>query len=223
MLWPIIYKEWIKLRLVLILSALTFVAFSLFSVYNLHHLITTQGSEHVWLAVMLRDAIFTKTLYWLPLIAGVSLATFQFLPEITSNRIKLTLHLPCDMEKSIGVMTFFGQAALLIMSAISMIIVNVGFSSVLADEIVEAHLMTMIPWFLTGIIAYTLGVFIYLEPTKLRRILYLILSVLILRVFFISNIPGAYNKFIIPMVVCLTLWSTLPLLSIWRYKRGKAS
>lgn len=221
--WPIIYKEWIKLRLIVVVSAITMIAIAIFCVYNINRMVDLKGGDHVWVVIMQRDAIFTNFLYWIPLVIGIALAIFQFLPETTSSRLKLMLHLPCHNLKSIGAMIYFGQTLLLLMSAITLAIIYFGFKEVMAIELVKHIVLTMIPWFLTGMIAYTLTVFIFLEPTWSRRILYMIMTALIIRIFFISSQPEAYNSFIIPMIICLILWTALPMLSVLRFKSGKAS
>lgn len=220
---PILYKEWLKLRLIIIISTLTMVALSLFCVYKLHRIIELKGAQHIWTNIMTRGAIFVNILYCIPLVIGITLTIFQFLPETTFSRIKLMLHLPCKTTTSIGTMIIFGQGVMFLEFLLSLGIIYFGFLDVLAIELVHHIVLTIIPWYLIGMIAYAFGAFIFLEPSWKRRVYYLIISTLTIRVFFLSTKPEAYNNFIIPMVICLILWSMLPILSISRIQNGNAS
>ena len=62
---------------------------------------------------------------------------------------------------------------------------------------------------------------ICLEPAWKRRILNLIIAVLLLRIFFLSPTPEAYNKFLPYLVVYTLLTASFSWLSIVRFKAGK--
>jgi len=76
-------------------------------------------------------------------------------------------------------------------------------------------------WYLAGISGYLLVAWICLEPAWKRRILNLIIAVLLLRIFFLSPTPEAYNKFLPYLVVYTLLTASFSWLSIVRFKAGK--
>ena len=64
-----------------------------------------------------------------------------------------------------------------------------------ATELTSRILLTAIPWFTAGITGYLLTAWICLEPTWKRRILNILISAAILRIFFLSSVPESYNCF----------------------------
>ena len=89
------------------------------------------------------------------------------------------------------------------------------------DHNVRHILLTAAPWYLAGIAGYLLVSWICLEPSWKRRIFNLIVAVLVLRIFFLSTTPEAYNGFLPWLAVCTLLTGTFSWLSIVRFKEGK--
>ena len=82
-------------------------------------------------------------------------------------------------------------------------------------------LLTALTWYLAGISGYLLVAWICLEPAWKRRILNLVIAVLLLRIFFLSPTPEAYNKFLPYLPVYTLLTASFSWLSIVRFKAGK--
>ena len=60
-----------------------------------------------------------------------------------------------------------------------------------------------------------------LEPTWKRRVLNLVISVLLLRIFFLAPAPEAYNAFLPWLAIYTLLTASLSWLSIARFKAGE--
>lgn len=76
-------------------------------------------------------------------------------------------------------------------------------------------------WYVAGLAAYFFTAWICLEPTWKMRVLDLLVAVAVLRIFFISETPEAYNDFLPLLVVYTLLASALPFWSVMRFKNGK--
>ena len=221
MINAIFYKEWIKTKWITILSSLTLLGFTLFLIFKLYRMIELKGAVHIWEVMIYRDALFINMINYIPLIIGIVFAITQFVPEMQRKQLKLTLHLPYESTKVLAAMVGFGLTILLLMFGMTLLCFAVFFSVVLVPELVSHILLTALIWFLAGIVSYILTAWIVLEPTWKRRILYLVASVLLLRVFFLSGDGEAYNRSIGWIILFIILSISLIFLSVIRFKEGK--
>ena len=149
------------------------------------------------------------------------MAVVQFVPEMQRKCLKLTLHLPYPELKMTGNMLFSGLVLLLVCFASNFLLMEIYLSGVLAHELKNHILLTALTWYLAGISGYLLVAWICLEPAWKRRIINLIIAVLLLRIFFLSPTPEAYNKFLPYLLVYTLLTASFSWLSIVRFKAGK--
>lgn len=221
MLRAIFYKEWLKTRwyyLVAVLLSLGFVGYVLLNFFRAAGL---KGIAHLWEVMLLRDAVFVDLLQFVPLVVGLLFAVVQFVPEMQRKCLKLTLHLPYLELKMTGNMLLSGLVLLLVCFASNFLLMEVYLSGVLAHELKNHILLTALTWYLAGISGYLLVAWICLEPAWKRRILNLVIAVLLLRIFFLSPTPEAYNKFLPYLLVYTLLTASFSWLSIVRFKAGK--
>ncbi len=152
---------------------------------------------------------------------GILMAIVQFVPEMQRKCLKLTLHLPYPELKMTGNMLLSGLILLLVCFASNFLLMEIYLNGILAHELKNHILLTALTWYLAGISGYLLVAWICLEPAWKRRILNLIIAVLLLRIFFLSPTPEAYNKFLPYLVVYTLLTASFSWLSIVRFKAGK--
>ena len=217
----IFYKEWIKTRWYLLLALLVTLGFAGYSMLRINRVASMKGVEHVWEVMLARDTVFVDLLEFIPLLVGILLALVQFVPEMHHKCLKLTLHLPYPQLRMINLMLLYGLVVLLICFAANYLLMTVYMQGVLAPELYSRILLTVLPWYLAGIAAYLLISWICLEPTGKRRVLNLVISVLLLRIFFLAPAPEAYNAFLPWLAIYTLLTASLSWLSIARFKVGK--
>ena len=123
--------------------------------------------------------------------------------------------------KMTGNMLLSGLILILVCFASNFLLMEVYLNGILAHELKNHILLTALTWYLAGISGYLLVAWICLEPAWKRRILNLIIAVLLLRIFFLSPTPEAYNKFLPYLVVYTLLTASFSWLSIVRFKAGK--
>ena len=221
MLKPILYKEWIKTRWYFLLAILVSIGFTGYSLLRVNRVIGLKGMEHLWQVMLERDVIFIDLQMYIPLIIGILLAIVQFVPEIQQSRLKLTLHLPYPHYRIIAVMLLYGILVLLVCFVFNFIFMSVYFIGILAGELVKHILMTALTWYIAGFTGYLLTAWICLEPTWKRRILNIVIAVCVLRVFFLSAVPEAYNSFLSVLIGYTSLTVLLSMLSVYRFKTGQ--
>ena len=215
------YKEWIKTRWYLLLAFVTLMGFTGYSMLRFYRALGMKGAEHLWEVMLTRDAIFVDLLTYIPVLLGIILALVQFVPEMHRKCLKLTLHLPCSHQRMLYEMLSFGVLALFVIFLVSFLTLFVFFGNYLAPELYSHVLLTTLPWYLSGIAAYLLLSWICLEPTWKMRVFNLVVTLLILRIYFLSSTPEAYNYFLPGLTLLTLLTGTFSSLSVQRFKEGK--
>ena len=220
-MYAIFYKEWIKTRWYFLLAVLATLGFTGYCMLRINRVVEMKGAAHVWEVMLQRDVIFIDMLQYIPLIAGILMAIVQFVPEMQRKCLKLTLHLPVPAIATLGVMLAFGIAALAVLFGIGVAIVGLGPLPVIARELAGNILCTAMPWFLAGMAAYLLGAWVILEPTWRLRAVNILMSLLVLRLFFLGEVPHAYDGFL-PLLALLTACTaSLSWISVVRFMAGR--
>lgn len=217
----ICYKEWIKTRWYLLLATLLVAAFTGYSLLQVSRVIEFKGAVHLWAVMLERDAVFIDLITYIPLLAGLLLGLFQYVPEMQQSRLKLTLHLPYPHYRMVAAMLLYGTAALAVVYAVSLGMVALRFETAVARELTHRVLLTALPWYLAGWAAYFLTAWVCLEPAWKRRILNLLVAAGLLRIYFLAPAPEAYNAFLPGLTLFTLLLSLLSLLSVYRFKTGE--
>ena len=220
MIKAIFYKEWIKMRYFYPLSALLLTGFTLYALLRIQRVITFRGVAHLWEVLLEKEVVLIDTLQYLPMLLGILLALTQFVPEMSQKRLKLTLHLPFPERRMILLMEGIGAGALTLLLLLQGAILCGYLATVLPPELTARILLTSLPWALAGLTLYLLTAWICLEPTWRRRIVNILIAAAIGRLFFLSDLPEAYNGMIPWLVLLLAGSLFFPLLSTWRFKQG---
>lgn len=221
MLKAILYKEWIKSRWYLAVAFAVTCAFAGYAMLRLYRALGMMGAGHIWEVMVTRNAVFIDPIRFVPLLAGLLLAVVQFVPEMQRKCLKLTLHLPVPALATLGAMLAVGLAALSVLFGIGVAIVGLGPLPVIARELAGNILCSALPWFLAGMAAYLLGAWVILEPTWRLRAVNILMSLLVLRLFFLGEVPHAYDGFL-PLLALLTACTaSLSWISVVRFMAGR--
>ena len=216
----ILYKEWLKTR-GFIFGALGALAVLVF--YCLLTIIKTaqlNGVDTIWVLLIQRDYVMVETLKFFPVALGLLLAVVQYLPEISSKRLKLTLHLPYPQKKTVLAMYGYGMLVLLAFFALMSAIIYAVMSHYVAAELVARVFATVAVWYLAGFAAYLWGAAICIEPTWKMRSVLLVLAAALLLLLFISGTPEAYNRILVCLAAYVLCGQLLIFHSIMRFKEG---
>ena len=217
----IVYKEWIKTRRYLFAALLLTAGFAGYVLLRLYRAVELMGAGHIWEVMVTRNAVFIDPIKFVPLLAGLLLAVVQFVPEMQRKCLKLTLHLPVPALATLGAMLVFGLAALSVLFGIGVAIVGLGPLPVIARELAGNILCTALPWFLAGMAAYLLGAWVILEPTWRLRAVNILMSLLVLRLFFLGEVPHAYDGFLPLLALFTACTASLSWISVVRFMAGR--
>ena len=216
----IFYKEWIKLRsaslVLLIISVLFIVHIWLTASYNMR----INGGEIYWYYVIYRNDLFYNSLFFLPLIIGAVVVTVQFTPEMSADRLKLTLHLPASdtfiLLSTVSVGTIFICILYFVILAGLFLVIMMYFPI----QIFISALLTILPKLLAGLALYWAGAMIFIESNWVKRILLTVASLIFIQALYISNFIEAYTRMLPGIFVISLVFSISVLISGHRYRRG---
>ena len=220
MVRSLFFKEWLKTRMAVVLAGVATMGLCAYLLITIGRVMESHGMMAVWDTLLNRDTLLIEPLRFVPIVVGVLLGVAQILPEMTQKRIKLTLHLPIENWKNIGIMVLYGAV---VMAGLAVLNLGVCFGVMsvwLPAEILKHIFLTAVVWYLAGLLAYFFTVWVVLEPTWKLRIPEMLFAAACLRGFYMSTMPEAYNAFLPIMAVFTVLCSALPLLSIDRFKKG---
>lgn len=216
----IFYKEWIKLRWLLAGLAAIFAAVVPYLVLSLHSKFRFAGKAHLWAVIAEKDVNMISQLQYLPLLAGLLLGLFQFVPEMNKKSFKLTLHLPHPEKLTVIKMMLFGFGSLTAIFVLTagVLLALLGLS--LPPTVIGAWLMASLPWFLAGLTAYLLAVWVCIEPSWKQRAINILLAGALLSVFLHTASSFGYMYFTPALAASCLLSMLFPFYSVFRFKEG---
>lgn len=217
----IIFKEWVKTRMVFFISLGLAVCIAFYTVAMMNRLIELKGIEHLWLIMLLKDNTFIDMIKYVPLLVGLAIGVAQMAPEMTQKRLKLTLHLPYPQRRLVGLMLLAGLVELLVIYLLQAMIIMVYDLRILPVELVGRVMLTTLPWYFAGFTAYLFVTAVCLEGTWRRRIILSLLGIAVLMMYFLQPALEAYNGMILLIVITVVLLAVLSFGSIIRFKEGR--
>ncbi len=216
----IIYKEWIKLRWVMISIGAVFMASLPYFFLNIENKFRFAGKAHLWSVIAQKDMNFIGELTYLPLLSGIILGLFQFIPEMNKKSFKLTLHLPHPERLIVLKMMLFSALYLLSVFLLTIIGLLTILSVSLPIVVIQAWIMAALPWFMAGIAAYFLSAWICIEPSWKQRAINMVLAGVVLALFFKGGSSYAYLYGWSSLMIISVVGILFPFYSVSRFKEG---
>jgi hypothetical protein len=224
MIKSLLYKEWLKVRW----SFIGFLMLNLLAVINIcvpiYNDFKFYKANEVFGGVVSWGYIYYIDLMYIPLATGILLAIVQFFPELNSNRLKLSLHLPMKESKSLLSMQWFGLLLLICIFLVDSLIIGIFSSGYFPSEVIRSYLIVSLPWFLAGFTGYIFISIIFIEPSWSRRIMYLVVGAgfvaLYYDTFTFMGFSWIFSKSYPYFILITILLSPIILFSGNNYKRG---
>ncbi len=214
------YKEWLKVKWFAIGALIIEVAFLIYIFANLRAVIEYNSAEMIWSSIIYKNYMFFGNIKYLPFIIGIAISVAQYLPEVLDMKLKLTLHLPLEENRVLLFLNLFGTSLLFLLFLPMVVILYVGSSIVFPNEIVNAMLLTISPWFLSGFVSYFFVSSIMIEPTWGRRLVFAIVGFFLANEFLVDVGYGSFEKIILILFILTLLYNYIHMLSGLRFKRG---
>lgn len=220
----IFYKEWIKSRLALLGSLAIGLATTFYIFAKVENHIVKFGAKIYMMKVLYDNPpiIYYQALMYIPLIIALCVGITQYMPEVTSRRIRLTLHLPAKNSNLITYMALYGMVAITIANALIFglfVWKNVGL---FPSQITIPVISSMLPWFLVAYPAYNFIAMVAMEPNRWRQLIYTLVGYYALSPFIVSG--GAHGSYFssTPALLFMTIASfPLVLYTSYRFSKGE--
>jgi hypothetical protein len=218
LLKSIFLKEWLKIRWYWVVALLLNLGVLGYLFVDMRHQFQVEHSEMIWYwAFELRQLLYT-TIKYIPAFTGALIAAAQFAPEMINGRFRLSLHLPVRNDLLVWSWVLFGalmSGLIALMDAIGLyLIVAVWFP----HEAAVSAVLTAIPWFQAGWVAYFGVTLVLLEPQPLRRLTYLGLSLAYLALLYMEKGYQEYDRVSITFAVVGALFILAVILPAHRYR-----
>ena len=214
------YKEWTKTRWFLLATLACGVLINIYMLLKIGRSFRFAGHEHLWDVIVNRNQFLFSLQQYYPAISGLIVAGAQMIPEINNKRLKLSLHLPLKESKIITNMITTILGVLIIALGLNLGFLILGASLYFPAQIIQSTIITLLPWYIGGILAYLLVVFCCFEPLWKRRVINILISIALLNIYYLSNFPGAYSKNIFVMIIIPLISLLFVYLSVFRFKSG---
>lgn len=216
----LLYKEWIKIRWVLLIVS----GISLWTLIQLfltvRELFEFMDPMNVWIDAVHRKSVFYSGLKYNALLAGLGIALIQFVPETVKRRLRLLFHLPVSHNRSLYFMMGAGLACTLFVIALNVTGLLVVIAPRYPAELVWSAMATTAPWFFAGIAAYFATALVIVEPLWWRRFLYAVLSFGVVYLFLGGRGYETYAHSFWKYVLLGSLFVLTIVLPAFRFKRG---
>ena len=220
MVKALFYKEWLKTRWAFLIISVVFIIDIIKIALNISYGIRFMDANSYWYSITILGSILYHDLNYLPVLAGIVIGAFQFTPEISADRLKLTLHLPMNENGILLSMVSNGLLALIITFSLTYLLLISVVLYFFPLQILQSVIITTLPWFLAGFAGYLATCMIFLEPTWLKRVLLILFSAGYLDMLLSNTIYNQYAHSIWIFILITLLFITAIFYPALRFRKG---
>lgn len=216
----ILYKEWLKIRWVVLGSVLAILGVLGYLGLYVRLYFKMNEAINVWLYMIQRKVLYYSILKFIPLLIAIILAVTQFTPEMIKKRYRLMFHLPFSETRSLLFMTGVGLFSLLVNALLILIGLIIIGSTYFPAEVTVSSIITVLPWLLAGFVAYLATAAIILEASWKYRIIYALFFIPFIQSLFLERGYNEYQYSIGTYFLISLLFSIVILFPGHRLRKG---
>lgn len=217
----IFQKEWLKTRLAAVVSLILCLSMGAYAILKINRLVALKGADHLWMIMLLKDNTFIDAIQYTTIAAALIIGIAQMVPEMAQKRLKLTLHLPYPQTKMILLMLCVGLLELFVIYLLQCATFAVFYTKLIPASLMWRVVLTALPWYIAGFIAYLFTAAVCLEGTWPRRVVLALLGVCAVMICYLQPAPEAYNGMLWLLIAFVFVLALLPIGSVLRFKEGK--
>ena len=217
----VVYKEWLKIRWFLIGFTVLGIVGIGYLFLKVQHGFTFQGGTSFWYNILFMGLQFFGYFKNIPLLGGLIIGVAQYFPETINKRIKLTFHLPLKENNVLLIMHAFGVVCLVLYYTLLLGVFITMSSIYFQSQMVFDSIVSVIPWFLAGLVAYFFVALIVLEPVWMYRLLYALVAGFFVNIYIKFPVVAAYGPAIPGLSFLTILMSVALLFSAYRFRKGE--
>lgn len=216
----LIYKEWLKIRWIVIGLTVINCLVVLNMYFDLLNAFKSQPANSIVGGFQFYEIAFYSDIKLIVLATGLLIGVYQFFPEINQSRLKLTFHLPVKENKLMLQMASVGVVIILAISLLDTLLISLISIKFLPIEFFESMITTTFPWYLGSIVCYLWITEIFVEPNWTKRVVSLFIAIGMVSLFYEGEGFSKYNYSILYFALLTILNSTIIFLSAYNFKRG---
>lgn len=223
LLKPIFFKEFLKIRWLWV-TLLAFNALLMAFIYiETRQLFVLDHAEMVWYRVMQLNERHYHHLKYAPAFTGLLLAAIQYLPEMTGERLRLSLHLPVLPHHLIMAHVMVGLTAVGMIAILDLTTLALITARFFPGESVVIALWTALPWSMAGLTAYLGVTLALLEPSYRLKLFNLAVAAGVAGLFLFPAEPGGYTYLLYKLALPMLLLVPAVLLPAYRFRYRRVS
>nr|WP_321398570.1 hypothetical protein [uncultured Desulfobacter sp.] len=218
MIQAIFRKEFFKIRVMWLLVFLGNLCILMHIWISTRRLFILDHAEVVWYRVLQLGQIHFEHLKFAPVLSGILIACFQFLPEMWAERFRLSLHLPVPAGFVAMGHLMAGLLAYALVGIADLgglcLITGIYFPA----QGIMVSLLTALPWIMAGICAYLGIALTLLEPNFRLKAVNLALTAGIAGCYLGKVQPGAFGPNLAVFFVPLALMMPAVMVPVYRFR-----
>lgn len=184
MLFSLVFKEWLKLRMFFVALLLLNFSICVKIFFDIRQQMYSEHAEMVWYQLIHIHTVPYTAIMYLPLMTGFILASAQFVPEMLGRRMRISLHLPTGRNCMLVAFLFTGLFLYLAVCCMDCVVIFVVLRTYFPVEVAWSSIPTIAPWIIAGLLSYCGTMTVLLEIAWPRRIfLFVVFSTLCLMLF----------------------------------------
>lgn len=220
----LVFKEWLKLKWIFV-GLVVLNCLVILNIYlNTANTLKVYSANAVLAKILAYEILIYADIMYVPLLSGLLLAVFQFFPEISQKRLKLTFHLPVRENILLVQMTLVGISLYLIIFITDIILLSIINLTFFPKELFYAMLVTTLPWYIGGLCAYFWIVMIFIEPNWTKKIVNFIVGYFVVSLYYAGVYGGSgfsrFEQSLIYFLILSILCGTIIFISSYNFKRG---
>lgn len=218
MIQAIFRKELFKIRWLTLLTLTAHICILLYIYVATRRLFILDHAEVVWYRVLHLGQIHYGLLTYIPLLSGILIACFQFLPEMWGERFRLSLHLPVPPAFVALAHLLVGVTVYCAMALTDLCGLGLITGLFFPWQGIQISLLTALPWTMAGAGAYLGMALALLEPDFRLKAVNLVIGAGVTGLYLQQVEPGAYGPSLVLLIAPLALMMPAVLLPVFRFR-----
>nr|WP_320014506.1 hypothetical protein [uncultured Desulfobacter sp.] len=218
MIQAIFRKEFFKIRMLTLLTLVVHICILLYIYVSTRRLFILDHPEVVWYRVLHLGQIYYGLLKYIPLLSGILIACFQFLPEMWGERFRLSLHLPVPPAFVALSHLLVGMSVYCALALVDLCGLGLITGLFFPWQGIKISLLTALPWTMAGAAAYLGMALSLLEPDFRLKAVNLIIGAGVTGLYLQNVDSGAYGPSLVLLIVPLVLMMPAVLLPVFRFR-----
>lgn len=204
----IFYKEFIKLKLPIIVVFTVNIAVNIYSFFRIRVGFVMQEPTMIWFDIIQKNAFFYDRISMPLIISAFSIGILQFYVEKDKKRFRISCHLPINEVAMITYMQLFGLFVVTLLWIVDFIGVFIISYAFFPDDLVNSIINVFIYKLFLAIVVYMIAATVALEYSWIKKIQILLLTGGVVYFYPVAvYIPSIINTLLCLLITIVALFS----------------